>query len=129
MATISLTRTSQVSGSDVSPLTYSKTFSLTGSSWSTVQESLSIGTDTAVNIAIDVSTVKFFRIHSTTAATIQTNDGTSPDNSISLLAGVAYDWHTTSYDPFLLTADVTVLYVTNAAETVLTVEVLQDATP
>jgi hypothetical protein len=127
--TIAFTRSSQVSGSDVPPLTFSKTFSLSASSWAKVQESLIIGTDTLVNIAIDVSEVVFFRIHSTTAATIQTNDGTSPDDTLSLLADVAYEWHTTDYNPFLLTADVTKLYVTNAAATVLTVEVLQDATP
>ena len=128
MTTISFTRSSQVSG-EVSPLTHSKTFSLTGSSWSTVQESLIIGTDTLITVGVDISEVVFFRIHSTTAATIETNSGSAADDTINLIAGVAYEWQTTDYDPLLLTADVTKIYVTNAAATVITIEVLQDATP
>lgn len=129
MATLTFTRSSIVSGSDVPQQNYDKTFTCTGSSWTKLQETVAPGTDTAVVIAIDVSAVKFFRIHSTTAATIQTNDGTTPDNTLSLAANQAYDYVPSDYEPFLLTVDVTTLYVTNVTETVLTVEVLQDATP
>ena len=129
MATISFTRSSQVSGSDVPPLTLSKTVSLSGSSWTKLQEALDIGTHVSVSVAIDVSEVTFFRIHSTTAATLKTNSSGAPDDTIALLADTAYYWYTTAYDPFLLTVDVTAIFVTNAAATVLTIEVLQDATP
>jgi hypothetical protein len=131
MATIAFTRSSQVGGSDVPSLTHEKTVSVSGGGWTKFgPETITAGTDTLVNIAIDVSEVEFVRIHSTTAATIETNaiDATG-GNTIVLVAGKPYDFVTGDYTPLLLTLDVTKLYVTNVADTVLTVEVLQDATP
>ena len=129
MATVTLNRASAVGGSDVPGLTHEKAVSVTGSSWTKLQESLEIGTNVQINLAIDVSTVKLFRIHSTTAATVETNSSSVPANTLALLAGRCYDFVTGDYTPFLLTTDVTAIYVTNAAATVLTIEVLQDATP
>lgn len=129
MATLSLTRTSSITGSDVTSRSFSTTQSLTGSSWTVLQETITTGTDTQVFVTVDVSAVKYFRIHSTTAATIETNDGTTPDNTITLGANEYYEYATGDDAAFLLTVDVVNLFVTNAASTVLTVEVCQDATP
>jgi hypothetical protein len=129
MATVTLNRASTVGGSDVPGLTHEKAVTVTGSSWTKVQESLDIGTDVLINLAIDVSTVKLFRIYSTTAATVETNSSSAPDDTLALAAGRCYDFVTGDPTPLLLTADVTAIYVTNAAATVLTIELLQDATP
>jgi len=129
MATLAFTRSSVVSGSDVPQQNFEKSFTCTGSSWTKVSEVMTTGTNTPLIVAIDVSAVKFFRIHSTGAATIKTNDSGSPDDTITLVANQPYDYVPTDYSPFLLTVDVADIYVTNAAEITLTIEVLQDATP
>lgn len=129
MATVTLNRASTVGGSDVPGLTHEKAVSVTGSSWTKLQESLEIGTDVLINLAIDVSTVKFFRVHATAATTVKTNSSGAADDTLVLLAGRCYDFITGDLTTFLLGTDVTKIYVTNAAATVLTIEVLQDATP
>jgi hypothetical protein len=80
---------------------------------------------------IDVSAVKSFILLSDQDVLIETNSGSAADDSISLLAGVPYVWNTDSYDAFLLTVDVTALYVTNAsgAAALIRMEALVDATP
>lgn len=109
---------------------YSKQFTPTGSAYVEIEETIAASqTDKLVNVAIDVSAVKWFCIHSTVAMTIETNDGTTPGNTLSLLAGYAYEWHASKYDTFKLTVDVTALYVTNTTEGTLTVKVLYDSTP
>lgn len=97
-----------------------------------VSESIANGqTDADIVVAIDVSAVKSFYIVSSAAVTIETNDGSSPDDTLGLAAGVPYVWNTGSEDSFLLTADVTVLYVTNASGSSADIELrcIQDATP
>jgi hypothetical protein len=88
-------------------------------------------TDFALNVDIDVSAVKSFFIVSDRNVLIQANDGSSPDFSINLIAGVPYIWTTDSYDTFLFTDDVTVLYVTNASGSTanIVLEALIDASP
>lgn len=110
----------------------SRGLSFSGSSATEVSESVpTASTDAGIVIAIDVSAVKAFYIVSSAAITVETNDGSSPDDTLNLLAGQPYVWHTGSYDSFLLTADVTVLYITNASGATANIEirVLQDATP
>lgn len=73
-------------------------------------------TDAQIDIAIDVSQLKSFYIKSDQAVTIETNDGTSPDDTLVLVADQAYMWNDTSYDTFkLASADITALFVTNAS--------------
>lgn len=110
----------------------SNSLSFSGSSATEVSESIpTASTDADIVIAIDVSAVKAFFIVSSAAITVETNDGSSPDDTLTLVAGQPYIWHTGSYDSFLLTADVTVLYITNASGSTADIEirVLQDATP
>lgn len=87
-------------------------------------------TDLQVDIAIDVSQVKSFYINSTRAVLVETNDGTTPADSISLLANKPYSWDEDSYDTFLLGTDVTALFLTNASGSAatVTVSVLEDPT-
>lgn len=88
-------------------------------------------TDAQINVAIDVSAVNSFVLVSTQAVTIETNSGSEADNTISLKANVPYIWNTDSYDSFLLTADVTALFVTNASGATATLHchAVMDATP
>lgn len=115
MATLTLTRTSAYSSSEGPGASRSKTFTLTGSSWTKLVETIANGTDTLVNVAVDVSAVKYFRVHSTTAATLQTNNGTTPDDTITLAADEYYEWNNQDSWAFDLGTDVTAIYVTNAA--------------
>ena len=104
----------------------------TGTAVTLVDESVTTGqTDFLINVAIDVSAVKAFYLVSDQAVTIETNSGSAADNTIVLVANVPYVWHTSWYDAFLLTIDVTKIYVTNASGSTATIEmrVLQDATP
>jgi hypothetical protein len=88
-------------------------------------------TDTLIAVSIDVSAVKAFYLVSSAAITVETNSGSAADDTLSLVAGQPYVWHTGSYDTFLLGTDVTGLYITNASGSTAAIElrVIQDATP
>jgi hypothetical protein len=110
----------------------SKSKQYTGSGRVSINETIANAvTDGPINVAIDVSAVKSFLLVSDKDVLIQTNDGTTPDDEISLLAGVPYIWTVDSYDAFLLTVDVTEILVTNASGDTATIqlEALVDATP
>lgn len=72
-------------------------------------------TDQDAVVAIDVSEVQLFYMMSTQDLTVETNDSGSPDDTIALKANKPYIWWADHYDSFLLTVDVTVLYLTNAS--------------
>lgn len=120
---------SQNVGGDASGLTRSKSY--TGSSETDLSESISVGTDTPLVVAIDVSAVKSFYVVSDRQVTLETNNASAPTNTLTLKAGVPYLWNTDSYDTFKLTGDVTIIYVTNASGGTAQLEfrILQDATP
>lgn len=84
-------------------------------------------------LGIDVSALVSLYLHCDRALLIETNDGTSPDDTINLLADTPYYWHSTSglENPFASTTDVTDLYLTLAAgaAATLTIRGLQDITP
>lgn len=88
-------------------------------------------TDMLVNLAIDVSQIQAMIFKSDQAVTIETNDGTTPDDTISLTAGNPLVWINTSYYSNPLGTNVTAIYVTNSsgAAATLEIEVLVDATP
>lgn len=92
-------------------------------------EAVTAGTDTEVEIAVPFANIKAIWMHSTTAATIETNNGTTPSDTISLAAGVPNTWITGGAGSNPLSADVTSIFVTNVADTVLNIRVLYDATP
>lgn len=89
-------------------------------------------TDDDIVVAIDYSAVKSFYIVSSAAVTLETNatDATGGD-TIALAAGVPYVWNTGSLDTFLLTNDVTVIYVTNASgsSALIKMSCIMDVTP
>ncbi len=108
----------------------SKTY--TGTGWAGFDESIANGqTDKQVVVAIDVSAVKSIVILSDQAVTLETNSGSTPTNTLSLVAGVPYVWNTDSYDTFKLTGDVTAVYITNSSGAAARVQLdaLLDATP
>lgn len=97
-----------------------------------LDESIADGaTDLEVAFTLDISATKSFMIKADQAMTVKTNDSGSPTDTLSLLAGVPYIWHENSLGTFLLTGDVTALFVTNASGTAgtLTIEALSDPTP
>ena len=110
----------------------SKTTTLTGGAKVSLEETIADSTtDGAVVFALDVSACKSFYMVSDQDITIETNDGSSPDDTINLIAGIPYVWHEDKYESFLLTSDVETLYVTNSsgAEAKLQIEALTDPTP
>lgn len=72
-------------------------------------------TNQEITLGIDVSELTMIAISSDVALTIKTNDSGSPDDTLNIAAGVAYVWGTGDYNTLLLTADVTSIFVTNAA--------------
>ena len=65
--------------------------------------------------AIDVSQVVAFHMQANTALTVKTNSSSSPANTITLVADQPYQFVTGDYNTFLLTTDVTSLFVTNSS--------------
>jgi hypothetical protein len=88
-------------------------------------------TDYEINFDLDVSACKSFYLVSDQAVTFETNSGAAPDNTISLRANEPYLWHTNAYDSFLLTVDVTSVFITNASGATATIYcvALFDVTP
>ncbi len=88
-------------------------------------------TDQLLTLSLDVSAVKAFYIVSDQNITIETNNASTPTDTINLVANRPYEWDTDSYDSFLLTADVTAIYLTNASGSTATVylEAVVDPSP
>lgn len=95
------------------------------------QKAFPIGTNVEADVnLIDVSRVTIAAIESSTDCTVLTNSTGSPDDTLTLKANQPLIWRTN--DPagaLFLTVDVTKIYVTNAAATVIKLAVLQDTTP
>ncbi len=88
-------------------------------------------TDYEINFDLDVSACKSFYLESDQDVTFETNSGSVPDNTISLKADKPYVWHVDAYDSFLLSVDVTSIFITNASGSTATIYcvALYDATP
>ncbi len=88
-------------------------------------------TDLQAVVALDVSALKSLYIVSDQAVTIETNDGLSPDDTLTLAAGVPIAWHDTDGTDNPLGTDVTDLYFTNASgnDAIVKIRALQDVTP
>ena len=88
-------------------------------------------TDLEVSIAIDVSLLSNLYLASDQDVTIETNNPTTPDDTISLKADVPLIWNADAYFTNPLTTDVTKFYITNSSGAAATVviEVLEDSTP
>lgn len=70
-------------------------------------------TNQEITLGLDISGLTLLAISSDVPLTIKTNDSGSPDDTLSIAAGVAYVWGTGDYNSLLLTADVTSIFVTN----------------
>lgn len=125
--TANLTHKLAVSGGEVSK---TQTFSGDGKTQRQVVVADS-ATDFLVTIAIDVSHIKAIMIVSDQDITMETNDGTTPDETINLLADNPLVWYEGSYYANLLASDITALYFSNSSGAVATVDILviHDSTP
>jgi len=83
--------------------------------------------------AIDVSALQLVYVYSDQDLTIETNDGTTPDDTLALKADEPYIWHVSALDTNLFTTDIGTngIYATNAsgATANLYMEFILDATP
>lgn len=109
----------------------SSTLAPTGGAETNLTETLAIGTNTLVAFVLDVSQCKAIYIMASTAMTLKTNSSGSPAQTLTLNAGEAIVWVST-YDsdiphPFGST-DVTALYCTQVAESILYIRCLYDPT-
>lgn len=90
-------------------------------------------TDDQVSLAIDVSALKSIVIASDQDITVETNSGSVPDDSFTILANNPLVWNNDSPlpNPFASAVDVTDLYITNAsgADAAVEVRTLVDGTP
>lgn len=90
-------------------------------------------TDLQVELALDVSALKSILIATDQDITVETNDGSSADDSFTILANNPLVWNTSCPlpNPFASAVDVTDLYITNASGSAAAVEIrtLVDATP
>lgn len=79
-----------------------------------IEETVADGsTDLAILCSIDVSAAKVVSIMADQDLTIETNDGTTPQETISLTANLPIVWQTG--DAALFAGDVDSIYVTNAS--------------
>jgi len=88
-------------------------------------------TDYEIACTLDQSEIAGLWIESDQDVTLETNDGSAPDDTISLRANEPLVWYTNSYYTCPITADVTALFITNASGDTANVRVraLYDATP
>jgi hypothetical protein len=88
-------------------------------------------TDLEIACVIDVSELEGLYIKCDRALTIETNDGTTPDDTITLVAGEPLAWASGNNITCPLGTDVTSIFVTLAAgdDATLEMEVLVDPTP
>ena len=91
-------------------------------------------TDFLVNIAIDVSLLKSLYIDSDQDVTIESNDGTTPDDTLTIKkdSPLVWDADDDQDNPFPSAVDVTKLHITNVSNSAVAnvrIRVGQDSTP
>ena len=124
--------------SDSSNRSISSSIAYSATQQASVDESVpDSSTDLQINVTIDVSALVVIYLLSDKDVTIETNSGSTPDDTIVLKANKPYIWGNDG-DTFdaasvtqKLSVDVTAFFVTNAsgAAAQIKCEVLQDATP
>jgi hypothetical protein len=88
-----------------------------------LNETIATGvTDQEHVIGIDISALQVFYMVSDYAVTVQTNDGTTPDDTFTLVADQPVVFETGGTNPF--SADVTKIYVTNASGSTATLKII-----
>jgi hypothetical protein len=86
-------------------------------------------TDLEITFPLDVSAVLAFFAICDQDIVIETNDGGSPVDTITLTAGVPYWWRVGSAEAFALGTDVTSIFVTNTNAGTLKIQAILDPTP
>lgn len=113
-------------------LSFSKQVSYSDSEVNTLDITVNATTtDLEVNCNIDVSQIKAIGMLADGNLTVETNSGSSPGNTINLVANMPLIWTHNYYFSNPLTVDVTKLYLTNAGNAAVTFKlvVLEDPTP
>jgi hypothetical protein len=104
----------------------------TGGSEANISESIpDSSSDLEVNWTCDYTALELLYITSDQDITIETNDGTYPDDTLTINANQAVSWADGDEFDCPLTADVTALFVTNASGLAAQLEIrsLTDPTP
>jgi hypothetical protein len=94
------------------------------------QKTIPTGTNTEVDITVDISTCKVMAIEADNDCTVKTNSTSAPDDTLALKARQPLIW--ADGDPSglqFLTADVTKFYVTTTTATLLKFGSASDSTP
>ena len=112
--------------------TLEKVITKTGGATASLSESIpDSSTDLQIPFVIDVSEVESIYLVATGGdLLVETNDGSSPDDSLSLVDGVPQLWTSGDLATSFLTTDVTDLFVTNSSGGAVTLdlELLYDPT-
>lgn len=66
-----------------------------------------------VLVALDVSALQSIVIKSSTDCTVKTNSSGSPDDTLTIVAGVPYVWTINSYEANQIGTDVSKIFITN----------------
>lgn len=105
----------------------SSSYTETGTTEISIDQSFSASTtDSLVSLSFTTSNIQSIELVSTQAMTIQTNSGSTPDNTITLVANVPFQWsRTPGYFSNPFTANVTAFYITCTAAARLTGRILK----
>lgn len=87
-----------------------------------------IGTNVEYEAAFTVAQIKSLAIYAAVACTIKTNSSSEPDDTITMVAGEIITWDENSVYACPITADVTSLFLTNAASGLIQFYALYDPT-
>ena len=113
-------------------LTYAWNVTKTSGEELNISESITDSSnDLELTGTLDVSAMVALLMYSDQDVTIETNDGTTPADTITLTAGQPLIWHSSSGFTNPLGTDVTSFFVTNASGSAanLVIKGLQDPTP
>ena len=80
---------------------------------------------------LDFSECKSFFLVSDQEVLFETNDGAAPTDTWTLLANEPYQWHENAYHTFLITGDITSIFISNQSGATATIYclALYDPTP
>ena len=114
-------------------VTLSQSVTSSGSSESNIDEAIAdSSTDLEITLTLDQSEMVSIYIESDQNITIETNSGSAPTDTLTLVANEPIIWTTNAVHSNPITADITAnIFVTNASGSTanLKIRALQDATP
>lgn len=121
--TLSRSQTIRVGGKTVGA-----TNDVTDGALASIDEVCPIGTDVEHEIAFPYAKLKGLVLSSAVACTIKTNSSSAPDETFTLAAGRPIVWMNGDVSASPVTADVTSVFITNAAEGLIQIFALYDPT-